>query len=94
MENLILDFINNTFKDDQTINLEKVGQYLKHENLRISVTEVNDWQQFVKQKLPDKDLQQFFPLKREQSLIGCFNDFKKTLNECFRCQAVVIIFGP
>lgn len=54
MENLILDFINNTFKDDQTINLEKVGQYLKQENLRIQVTEDNDWQQFIKQNLSPK----------------------------------------
>ena len=33
MENSILDFIQSTFKDAQTINLEKVGQYLKNENL-------------------------------------------------------------
>jgi hypothetical protein len=54
MENLILDFINNTFKDDQTINLEKVGQYLKADNLKILVNEDNDWQNFVKQKLSSK----------------------------------------
>ena len=59
MENLILDFINNTFKDDQTINLEKVGQYLKADNLKILVNEDNDWQSFVKQKLSSK---------------GCFDD--------------------
>ena len=35
MENSILDFIQNTFKDAQTINLEKIGQYLKHENLKV-----------------------------------------------------------
>ena len=51
MENLILDFINNTFKDDQTINLEKVGQYLKQDNLKILVNEDNDWQAFVKRRL-------------------------------------------
>ena len=54
MENLILDFINNTFKNDQTINLEKVGQYLKPDNLRILVNEDNDWQNFLKNKFPLK----------------------------------------
>lgn len=54
MENSILDFIQNTFKDAQTINLEKVGQYLKTENLRIQVSSDNNWQSFIKSKLTAK----------------------------------------
>ena len=41
MENSIVDFIQSTFKDAQTINLEKVGQYLKPDNLKVHVTEEN-----------------------------------------------------
>jgi hypothetical protein len=54
MENSILNFINNTFKDDQTINLEKVGQYLKGDNLRILLNEDNEWQEFVCHNLEPK----------------------------------------
>jgi hypothetical protein len=54
MENLILNFINNTFKDDETINLEKVGQYLKSDDLRMFISEDNDWQAFVRNKLDPK----------------------------------------
>jgi len=43
MENSILDFIQNTFKDAQTINLEKIGQYLKHENLKVITTFIKDF---------------------------------------------------
>ena len=54
MENSILDFIQNTFKDAQTVNLEKVGQYLKADNLRVHVSEENNWQTFLKKKLSQK----------------------------------------
>jgi hypothetical protein len=54
MENSILDFIQSTFKDAQTINLEKVGQYLKNENLRVHISDENNWQQFVRTKLSPK----------------------------------------
>ena len=56
MENSILDFIQNTFKDAQTINLEKVGQYLKTENLRVHVSDENSWQSFIKTKLSSKGI--------------------------------------
>lgn len=26
--------------------------------------------------------------KKEKSLVGCFNDFKQSLNDCFKCQAI------
>ena len=55
-ENSILDFIQNTFKDAQTINLEKVGQYLKPENLKVHLKQENDWQAFLKTKLTSKGL--------------------------------------
>lgn len=54
MENSILDFIQNTFKDAQTINLEKVGQYLKNENLRVYTSDENNWQSFIRTKLAPK----------------------------------------
>lgn len=54
MENSILDFIQNTFKDAQTINLEKVGQYLKNENLRVYTSDENNWQSFIRSKLLPK----------------------------------------
>ena len=54
MENSILDFIQNTFKDAQTINMEKVGQYLKHDNLKVPMNEENNWQTFLKTKLTPK----------------------------------------
>lgn len=56
MENSILDFIQNTFKDAQTINMEKVGQYLKHDNLKVPISEDNNWQFFLKNKLNQKGL--------------------------------------
>lgn len=56
MENSILDFIQNTFKDAQTINMEKVGQYLKHDNLKVAINEDNNWQLFLKNKLNQKGL--------------------------------------
>ena len=62
MENSILSFIQNTFKDAQTINLEKVGQYLKQENLRQQSAAAtsepkasdNRWQEFLRAKLTPK----------------------------------------
>lgn len=54
MENSIIDFIQNTFKDAQTINLEKIGQYLKQDNLKIQLSEDNNWQTFLKTKLTQK----------------------------------------
>lgn len=54
MENSIVDFIQSTFKDAQTINLEKVGQYLKPDNLKVHITEENSWQNFLKAKLNPK----------------------------------------
>jgi hypothetical protein len=51
MENSILDFIQNTFKDAQAINLEKVGQYLNKENLKVMMPVENSWQSFLKSKL-------------------------------------------
>ena len=60
MENSILDFIQNTFKDAQTINLEKVGQYLKQENLKTPLNEENSWQTFLKTKLTNKETSQNF----------------------------------
>lgn len=54
MENSILDFIQNTFKDAQAINLEKVGQYLKSENLRFHIHDDNSWYTFLKNKLTSK----------------------------------------
>ena len=54
MENSILDFIQSTFKDAQAINLEKVGQYLKVDNLKVLVPEENSWQSFLKSKLAQK----------------------------------------
>ncbi len=51
MENSILDFIQNTFKDSQAINLEKVGQYLNKENLKVLMPLDNNWQSFLKSKL-------------------------------------------
>jgi len=88
MENSILDFIQNTFKDAQTINLEKVGQYLKNENLRFHVSDENNWYSFLKSKLSDKENQSLHFNKKEKSLIGCFEDFKQTLNETFKSQAL------
>lgn len=88
MENSIVDFIQSTFKDAQTINLEKVGQYLKPDNLKVHVTEENSWQSFLKSKLNPKDNQYLYLCKREKSLVGCFEEFKQSLNECFRCQAI------
>jgi hypothetical protein len=67
MENSILTFINNTFKDDQTINLEKVGQYLKSENLRLLVNEDNEWQQFVRHNLDQKG-KKILPVLAQQLL--------------------------
>jgi hypothetical protein len=54
MENSIIDFIQNTFKDAQTINLEKIGQYLKQDNLKIQLSQDNNWQTFLKTKLTQK----------------------------------------
>lgn len=54
MENSILDFIQNTFKDAQTINLEKVGQYLKQEDLKVHLAGENNWQTFLKNKFTTK----------------------------------------
>jgi hypothetical protein len=54
MENSILDFIQNTFKDAQTINLEKVGQYLKQEDLKVHLAGENNWQTFLKHKFTTK----------------------------------------
>lgn len=88
MENSILDFIQNKFKDAQTINLEKVGQYLKNENLRFHVSDENNWYSFLKSKLSDKENQSLHFNKKEKSLIGCFEDFKQTLNETFKSQAL------
>lgn len=88
MENSIVDFIQSTFKDAQTINLEKVGQYLKPDNLKVHVTEENNWQSFLKLKINPNDNQYLYLSKREKSLIGCFEDFKQCLNECFKCQAI------
>lgn len=112
MENSILDFIQNTFKDAQTINLEKVGQYLKHENLKVQINEENSWQSFLRTKLSPKGINSFFlnlltlniqfhfnyffPLenqslflnKKEKSLIGCFEEFKQSLKDCFKSQAI------
>lgn len=92
METSILNFIQNTFKDAQTINLEKVGQYLKAENLRQTTTvnqnEENNWQSFLKSKLTAKEAEYLYLNKKEKSLIGCFEDFKQSLNDCFKCQAI------
>lgn len=88
MENSILDFIQNTFKDAQTINLEKVGQYLKNENLRVYTSDENNWQSFIRTKLAPKEAEHLHLNKKEKSLIGCFEDFKQSLNDCFRCQAI------
>lgn len=88
MENSILDFIQNTFKDAQTINLEKVGQYLKAENLRVHISDQNNWQSFVRNKLAPKETEHLHLNKKEKSLIGCFDEFKQSLNDCFRCQAI------
>ncbi len=88
MENSILDFIQNTFKDAQTINLEKVGQYLKNENLRFHVSEENSWYSFLKNKLSAKESQCLHLNKKEKSLIGCFDEFKQSLNDCFKSQAI------
>jgi hypothetical protein len=88
MENSILDFIQNTFKDAQTINMEKVGQYLKQENLKTQMSEENNWQQFLKTKMTTKENQQMFCTKKEKSLVGCFDDFKQSLNDCFKNQAL------
>lgn len=88
MESSILDFIQNTFKDAQTINLEKVGQYLKTENLRVHSSDENNWQTFIKTKLSPKEIEHLHLNKREKSLIGCFDDFKQSLDDCFRCQAI------
>jgi len=88
MESSILDFIQNTFKDAQTINLEKVGQYLKTENLRVHVSDENNWQEFIRSKLSDKETENLHLNKREKSLIGCFDDFKQSLDDCFRSQAI------
>lgn len=60
MENSILDFIQSTFKDAQTINLEKVGQYLKNENLRVHISDENNWQSFVRTKFSPKGMLHFF----------------------------------
>lgn len=54
MENSVLDFIQNTFKDAQTINMEKVGQYLKPENLKVLVMNENSWHSFLKFKFSSK----------------------------------------
>lgn len=106
MENSILDFIQNTFKDAQTINMEKVGQYLKHDNLKVPTSDDNNWQAFLKNKLNQKGLtllffknlkfliiffkenQYLYLNKKEKSLIGCFEEFKQTLNDCFKSQAI------
>lgn len=88
MENSILDFIQNTFKDAQTINLEKVGQYLKQENLKVLASEENSWQQFLKNKLFQKENHFLFLNKKDKSLVGCFDEFKTCLNQCFRTQAI------
>lgn len=88
MENSILDFIQSTFKDAQTINMEKVGQYLKHDNLKAQINEENSWQSFLKTKLTHKENQYLYLNKREKSLIGCFEEFKQTLNDCFKSQAI------
>jgi hypothetical protein len=88
MENSILDFIQNTFKDAQTINLEKIGQYLKHENLKVLINDENSWQTFLKTKLTANENSHLYLSKQEKSLVGCFNDFKQSLNDCFKCQAI------
>jgi hypothetical protein len=56
MENSILNFIQNTFKDAQAINLEKVGQYLNKENLKVLMSLDNNWQSFLKSKLTQNGL--------------------------------------
>jgi hypothetical protein len=88
MENSFLDFIQNTFKDAQTINMEKVGQYLKQEPLKVQLCEENSWQTFLKNKLTSKESQNLFCTKKEKSLVGCFEDFKTSLNDCFKNQAL------
>ena len=35
-----------------------------------------------------KECEHLFLNKKEKSLIGCFDDFKQSLNDCFRCQAI------
>jgi len=60
MENSILDFIQNTFKDAQTINLEKVGQYLKQEDLKVHLAGENNWQTFLRNKFTTKGELFFF----------------------------------
>ena len=32
--------------------------------------------------------EQLFCTKKERSLVGCFEDFKQSLNDCFRSQAL------
>jgi anaphase-promoting complex subunit 4 len=89
MENSILDFIQNTFKDAQQINLEKVGQYLKQESIRTNPTDDNNWQTFIKEKLTTpKETEFLYLTKRDKSLIGCFDEFKQSLNACFHRQAI------
>jgi hypothetical protein len=60
MENSILDFIQNTFKDAQSINLEKVGQYLKNDNLKTVSEEENSWQAFIKARLTQQGTIYFY----------------------------------
>ena len=33
--------------------------------------------------------QQLYSVRRQVSLVGCFDVFKQSLNECFKCQAVI-----
>ena len=52
------------------------------------VNEDNSWQTFLKTKLSATENQHLFLSKKEKSLVGCFNDFKQSLNDCFKCQAI------
>ncbi len=42
----------------------------------------------MKTKLSPNENQHLYLTKKEKSLVGCFNEFKQSLNDCFKCQAI------